>query len=97
MQESFVARNTASICAFISRQSLRYTYGGNTINPLHPTSGARSASFTASLVLNDAIAATTGTRSPTAATTVVQIASFSSKLSVALSPNEPGVTIPVQP
>src|SRR5262245_54290662 len=97
MHESLVARNTASICAFISRQSLRYTYGGNTINPLHPTSAARVANRTASAVLNDAIAATTGVRSPTASITVFQSAIFSSKLSVALSPNDPGVTIPVHP
>src|SRR5258705_4498449 len=97
MQESFVARKTASICAFISRQSLRYTYGGNTISPLQPWSTARFASSTASVVLNDAIAATTGTLSPTSSTTVDQMDNFSSKVSVALSPREPGVTIPVQP
>src|SRR5258705_1380161 len=97
MQERFVARKTASICAFISRQSLRYTYGGNTISPLQPWSTARFASSTASVVLNDAIAATTGTLSPTSSTTVDQMANFSSKVSVALSPREPGVTMPVQP
>src|SRR5258705_5383507 len=97
MQESFVARKTASICVFISRQSLRYTYGGNTISPLQPWSTACFARSTASVVLNEAIAATTGTLSPAWSTTVAQMANFSSKVSVALSPREPGVTIPVQP
>src|ERR1041385_5432889 len=97
MQGSCVALNTAWTCVFIPAQSPQYTYGGNTIKPLHPISVALSASLTASAVLSDAIDAITNARSPTASTTVDQSSSFSSKLNVALSPSEPGVTIPVQP
>ena len=41
MHESSVAPITASKCAFVSRQSPRYTYGGSTIRPPHPTAAAR--------------------------------------------------------
>src|SRR6185437_6146072 len=61
------------------------------------TCAARLASATHSAVWRPAMPATTGTRFPTEFTHVRRISTFSSKLSVALSPSDPSATMPVQP
>src|SRR4051794_34404314 len=48
MQERGVASKTALTCAFISRQSPWYTYGGSTINASQPSLAVAFASATAS-------------------------------------------------
>src|ERR1700685_1299871 len=97
MQESEVARNTAATCVFISRQSPRYTYGGNTIRPEQPRSVADFASNTDSGVLRDEIDATRVPYPSTAFPRVRIISVFSSDESVSPSPREPKATTPVHP
>src|SRR3954468_18980964 len=85
------------MCAFISRQSPRYTYGGKTISPEQPRSLAAFASDTDSEVLSDEMDATRLPCPLTAFPKVRKMSFFSSNESVAPSPNEPKATMPLHP
>src|SRR5580693_3753346 len=97
MQESGVARNTAAIWVFISRQSPRYTYGGKTISPEHPNSVAALASSTDSDVVREEIDATRVPCPSMAFPKVRRISVFSLNESVAPSPRDPRATTPAHP
>src|SRR5437867_12720560 len=97
MHGKCVARIIPAMCAFISRQSPSYTYGGRTINPRQPLSEAILANSAASAVLGEEIAATIGARSPAALVEASLSAVFSSRVKVAASLSDPGVTSPVHP
>ena len=66
------------------------------MSPAQPARCAARARATASTVLNAAMLATTRF-APIAFASVFRIAIFSSKVKVALSPSEPGATMPSQP
>src|SRR3974390_2036976 len=97
MQSSGLAASTAATCAFISRQSPRYTYGGQTISPEQPSTVAALASATDSAVLRDEIDATSVPYPLTAFPSVRKMSVFSLNESVAPSPREPKATTPVHP
>ena len=97
MHDSGVARITAVTCAFVSRQSPRYTYGGSTISPSHPARCASLASATASAVLDAEMPATRKEPARSAVRHVSRIRTFSSNDSAGASPNDPSGTMPWAP